>query len=134
MHTDRFDTLARTLSTAGSRRRALFATLGGASGLLGVSTLQEADAKNCKRIDNKKKRKKCLARARRTECIPACDGKQCGANGCGGTCGSCGTGAVCEANQCVTKLAVGDPCDEAQPGECISGKCGCTGGSCTCRK
>lgn len=44
-----FDTLTRSLSTAGSRRGALGALLSGAFGLLG-SRVGVVDAKDCKKI------------------------------------------------------------------------------------
>jgi hypothetical protein len=44
MEADRFDTLTRTLATAGSRRRALVATLGGALGMFGLVHSDEAQA------------------------------------------------------------------------------------------
>jgi hypothetical protein len=56
--------------------------------LLGVSAGQDAAAKNCKKIKDKKKRKKCLAQAASggsATCTPACGGKQCGDDGCAGS-------------------------------------------------
>jgi len=64
-----FDALTRSLTSAGSRRGALAGLVSGTLGL--VSTwADEATAKNCKKIKNKKKRKKCLAKAR---CVPSCE-------------------------------------------------------------
>src|SRR5215203_142415 len=59
----RFDAIARSFSSAGSRRRALTGLLLGSLGLLGAWA-DEATAKNCKKIKKKQKRKKCLAKAK----------------------------------------------------------------------
>jgi hypothetical protein len=118
---DRFDALTRTLTVASSRRRALVATLGGVLGLLGLATAQNAEAKNCKKIKNKNKRKKCLKQAR---CIPTCAGKQCGDDGCGGSCGSCTDPCTeCTDGVCVATL-LGAACStETPPSVCVSGRC-----------
>jgi hypothetical protein len=125
-----FDALTRSLTTAGSRRRALTGLLGGTLELFG-RWAEEAAAKNlkCKRIKNKKKRKKCLARARAIPtCTRNCAGKVCGDDGCGGSCGSCTPPDTCQNGicacvpNCAGKLCGDDGC---------GGSCGpCTGGSC----
>jgi hypothetical protein len=56
MDAGRFDSLTRTLTLPGSRRRALVAVLGGTLGLRGLTETNQAAAKNCKKIENKKKR------------------------------------------------------------------------------
>jgi hypothetical protein len=118
-----FDALARSLTTAGSRRRALTGLLLGSLGLLDARA--EA-AKSCKKIKNKQKRKKCRAKAR---CVPRCAGKPCGSDdGCGGVCG-CGAGLTCCSGTCVDRVT--DPahcgsCGRSCPsGGCIHGACAC---------
>jgi hypothetical protein len=63
MDDSRFDTLTRSLTTAGSRRRALTTVLGGALGLVAAASLDDAVAKKkpcppCK----KRKKGKCKAK------------------------------------------------------------------------
>ena len=96
-----FDALTRTLTTAGSRRRALTGLLFGSLGLLG-DWAEETAAKNCKKIKNKQKRKKCLAKARTPTptCTRSCAGKTCGDDGCGCSCGDCFLGS-CQGGICV---------------------------------
>jgi hypothetical protein len=50
----RFDRIARSLTPPGTRRGVLGGLLAGSFTLLGVATGQEAHAKNCKKIENKK--------------------------------------------------------------------------------
>ena len=75
----RFDTLTRSLTAAGSRRRALTAVLAGALGMLGLAHPDEATAGKCKRKPTeceqctksrkgKKKPGKIKARANGTPC------------------------------------------------------------------
>jgi hypothetical protein len=100
MDGSRFDSLVVSLHTTRSRRRALAGLLAGALGFLS-SEADEAVAKNCKKIKNKTKRKKCLAKAK--QCVPNCAGKVCGDDGCGGTCGvACSVGQRCQSGACVT--------------------------------
>jgi hypothetical protein len=61
MDADRFDSLTRALTEARTRRGTLAALLGGTLGLRGLA---DVDAKNCKKIGNKKKRKACLKKAK----------------------------------------------------------------------
>jgi hypothetical protein len=150
-----FDALTRSLTTAGSRRRALAALLLGSLGFLGAQA-EETAAKNCKKIKNKKKRKKCLAKAKMTpSCTRNCAGKSCGDDGCGGSCGDCfrGTcqGGVCRCpsgqelcnGACMTACAqdeLRDPdtcrCCSANispcgiGSHCCSGDCGGSSGLC----
>ena len=134
-----FDAIARSLTTAGSRRRAVVLALSGTLGLFGTA-VEEATAKNCKKIKNKKKRKKCLARTKMAPttptCIRDCAGKTCGDDGCGGSCGPC-TGGSCSGGACVcprglvvcgTRCAQGNgslvSCPPAgSTTECCSGNC-----------
>ena len=85
----RFDTLARSLTTPGTRRGALGGLLLSALSVLGLSDAQHATAKDCKKIKDKKKRKKCLNKAQQDDntppCVPTCAAANaCGSNGCGG--------------------------------------------------
>ena len=121
----RFDSLTRSLTDARSRRGVLSSLLVGTLGLVGWFDSQEAAAKNCKQIKDKKKRKKCLKKGQGAPsqaldaspsgdpappppppppgpCIPACAGKVCGADGCGGSCGiACTGGKICPNGVCV---------------------------------
>jgi hypothetical protein len=105
MDADRFDSLVRALSDARSRRAALRGLLATSLGLFTRSAVEDASAKNCKKITNKKKRKKCLAKAKSTPtptapCTRNCAGKTCGDDGCGGSCGDCFRGS-CQGGVCV---------------------------------
>src|SRR5215212_10740275 len=67
MDGSRFDTLARTVAAAGSRRFALRGLVAGVLTLVGGRQTQDAAAKSvkqCKKIDDKKKRQKCLKKAK----------------------------------------------------------------------
>ncbi len=133
-----FDTLARSLTTARSRRGALTGLLLGSLGLLGI-VAEEAAAKNCKKIKNKQKRKKCLAKA--TLCVPSCAFAFCGDDGCGGSCGTCAAPETCLNGRCVClpKCAgkacgpdgCGDVCGTCTDGRtCQSGQCACPAVEC----
>jgi hypothetical protein len=124
MDADRFDALTRTLSAAGSRRRALAS---GLAGLLGTLVIGRAEAKKKKPCPPCKKRKKgkckkkrpngttcpggacqdgaCVATATSPpapRCIGNCAGKVCGDDGCGGLCGfACTNGETCQNGACV---------------------------------
>jgi hypothetical protein len=141
MDGSRFDTLTRSLSLAGSRRRALGGVLLGALSLLGSQTVQEA-AKKKKPCPPCKKRKqgKCKKKLPDgTVCREGtCQGGRCVAalppapSCCGGpSCPRCANGQSC---------ANGNDCISAR---CVTGRCqGCAGndqcgsdanGACTCR-
>ena len=67
MDADRFDTLTRSLTTAGSRRGALAAVLSGAVSLLSWQGIETVDAHNPKAACKKKSgdaKKKCLKKAK----------------------------------------------------------------------
>jgi hypothetical protein len=112
MDGERFDTLIRTLTAAGSRRRALALAVSGALGLLArEDTDAHNPSKSCKKKSGKA-RKKCLKQAKRHNaahatqgppagCTPNCNGKTCGANGCSGSCGTCTGGSACVNGTCV---------------------------------
>src|SRR5215212_9001818 len=116
MDSARFDTLARALTTPGSRRRALTQILGGALGLRSALALEEAAAKGscppCKRRNK-------AGRCRKNQ--P--DGTICGI-------GYYCCAGVCHSGSCSCR-AVGVTCSGGT--ECCSGKCGCLGSTCTCR-
>src|SRR4051812_33305373 len=127
MDAERFDRLTRTLTQTGSRRRALATALAGSLGLLGLSTVPDAQAKNCKKIKHKQKRKKCLAQAKSdigTPCIPSCERKICGDDGCAGSCGTCGAGTHCLTGSCVPF------CQGQTDGTACGGGQQCSGGVC----
>ena len=138
MDADRFDTLARTLTAAGSRRQALVATLGGGLSLvLGAASVDEAGAK--KRCPPCKKRK--LGKCKKK--LPdgtACSGGTCQAGACclpespettcAGRCGTwpntcrqtvscppCAGGMYCLANGSCAKICLAQE-------DCPAG-CGC---------
>jgi hypothetical protein len=157
-----FDTLTRSLSTAGSRRRALGGLLTGVFGVLGWQGQDDAAAHDLKATCKKKSgkaKKKCLKKARKHKaehasetpptdltCTPDCAGKLCGSNGCGGSCGSCSACKQCSSGgRCVTSPDF-TACGGGK--QCSGGVCAtppgcenaagcihgnmCCSGSCTC--
>src|SRR5215218_3645171 len=112
MDADRFDSLTRALTAAGSRRRARALAVSGA--LAPLFGLGETDArdklKKCKKIDNKHRRKKCIKKAKRDNDNLCQDGVKNGGESdvdCGGgTCPRCAVGQIC-----------------ASRNDCISGRC-----------
>ena len=145
MDADRFDALTRSLTAAGSRRRALATALSGALGLLGLAGPDEAAAAKsgkckppcgecatCKRGDCKKKqgRKK---RCKRGKCQPLREGTPCT----NGTCqsGSC-IAAVLPCPQGLTVCS--GSCVDTRTAQANCGGCGivcgprqtCCGGDC----
>jgi hypothetical protein len=92
MDATRFDALARSLAGIRSRRSALQGFLLGTGGLLSLTAAQDAAAKNCKKIKNKKRRKKCLANQAPPRCVSQL---QCG-EGC------------CEADSCFAESVNAD--------------------------
>src|SRR5687767_10268917 len=106
MDDSRFDTLTRSLGTAGSRRRALGGLLAGTLGILGWHGGDESAAHDLKKKCKKKSgeaKKKCIKKAKKhaaehaaLTCTPNCVGKQCGDNGCGVACGTCTGGRTCQ--------------------------------------
>jgi hypothetical protein len=118
-----FDALTRTLTTGGSRRRALTGLVGGTLGLFAAS-VEETAAKNCNKFKNKAKRKQCLKKAKVRSCTPNCDRKICGSDGCGGSCGTCAGNEACQNGRCVCVPACGGK-------ECGDDGCGDSCGSCS---
>jgi len=67
MDESRFDTLAKTLATDGSRRQVFGGLLVASLVILGGAQTEEAASKSlkqCKKIDNKKKRQQCIKKAK----------------------------------------------------------------------
>jgi hypothetical protein len=123
MDAERFDTLTRTFTGAGTRRRALGGLLLGSLGLLGWQTAEDTDAHDLKAKCKKKSgdaKKKCLKKAKKHAAQHASETPPQGpppcANGikdgnetdidCGGSCRKCGTGKTCQG-----------------PADCASGYC-----------
>jgi hypothetical protein len=125
MDAERFDTLARSLTIAGSRRR----VLGWLSGVtLGALTplLELADVGAGKKKKRKKKKKK------RTRsplpnpgpiCTPRCLDRRCGGNGCGGSCGVCAECQTCEPTLGLCPMTPGSDEAPCSGGTCCGGAC-----------
>ena len=147
MDTDRFDTLTRSLSAVGSRRRAIGGLLAGALAFLGGHEPEQIDAaevdaehnklKKCKKIDDKKRRRRCKKDAKKHNASH----KVCPFVGVQGVCTSqeecctSATGTVCSSNYCrPDELPV---CCQPTGGACtnICDCCGlfsdCVGGFCS---
>jgi len=84
MDATRFDTLARSLAETRSRRGALHGLLLGTGSLLSLAATQDAAAKNCRKIKNPKRRRKCLAAQKPPPCAAAsrCGDGCCAADSC----------------------------------------------------
>jgi hypothetical protein len=146
-----FDALARALGDARSRRAVLSGLLAGTLGMLGWATTQDTAAKNCKKIKNKAKRKKCLAQAKDATPPPSCaDGQRL----CGGACipsnqccadGDCRGGNVCRNGACRCPDLLKDCGDGICRQCCVAADCVdpegepvaevpvcAAGGTCTC--
>lgn len=108
----RFDTLARSLTSGGSRRRALAITLGGVIGALGLATT-EAKKKKKKACPPCKKRKQGKGK-----------GKKADGTGC--------EGGTCQDGRCIplAQAALPPPSPPADPAPlCVEATCcSCTGG------
>jgi hypothetical protein len=130
MDAGRFDALTRSLTAAGSRRRALALALSGAMGVRSLLGREEAQAHNaleaCKKKSGKQK-KKCLKKARAHNathtappCIGSCAGKLCGDDGCGHECGvPCTHGHTCQDGRCLCPSGT-----QLCQGECVDSSCG----------
>ena len=150
----RFDTLTRSFTTTGSRRRALALALSGAAGIIGLTHAHDAAAggkcrpkckecKQCKKGKNGKKGK-CKPKPNGTactagtcqggSCIPIClDGIKNGSEtdvDCGGTCPRCANGQSCVTrNDCAGAICTGGTCQACFPASSCA-----SGASCICRK
>ena len=154
MDANHFDALARTLTTAGPRRRALTSLVSGALGLaLGASSTEDIAAKKkpcppCK----KRKRGKCKKAPNGTGCsggtcqngscvadgcVSTCGPKSCGPDGCGGSCGICGDNQPCLNGTCCTRTcarsnACGPNGCDGSCGNCPAGSICSAMGVCAC--
>jgi hypothetical protein len=132
MDVHRFDTLVRTFSTQGSRRR-LFGLLGSTAlgGVLATSIADDADAKK------KKCKKKCgeCQRCKKGKCKPKANGILCSTGFCqDGTCigeGNCPPAQVCELSEicCPEPVVTSGNTEVCDP---TGNLCGCTGGTTFC--
>jgi hypothetical protein len=117
-------------SLSGSGLAALLAALG-LTAMTGDEPSQVAAAGNCKKIKDKRKRKRCLRKAR--ELAPTCnDGIANGSESdvdCGGSCSRCANGkrcigrddcigALCLNNVCTSCSAIGNECFSDSHGPC----------------
>jgi hypothetical protein len=126
MDDSRFDSLARSLGTAGSRRRALGGLLAGTLGILGWHDGDESAAHDLKAKCKKKSgeaKKKCFKKAKKHKAAhageappgPTCsdgikNGNESGVD-CGGSCPKCGTGQGCqESGDCASGFCQGNVC------------------------
>ena len=142
MDSARFDALARSLTAAGSRRRALTAVLTGGLSLLGLAQPDDAAAaksgkckpkcgecERCKKGDCEKKNRK--KRCQKGKCKPKANGTLCsneracqnGACVCPGGLTDCGGACVNTSTDPRNCGSCGKRCQ-------INGRC--TGGTCTC--
>jgi hypothetical protein len=156
----RFDSLARSLTAAGSRRQALAAALIGTLGLLDRAHPDDAVAKKkpcppCKKRKNGKCKKtlpdgtacsggtcqagRCIAASAQSQPAgPTCsDGIRNGSEtdvDCGGTCPRCADFKTCASrDDCRGALCQGDVCRVCDPA--LTTECGKDAvGSCTCQK
>jgi hypothetical protein len=132
-----FDTLTRWVTRRASRRTALGAAVIGA--LSTVFSAPDSDAKKCKQPCGPCK--KC--NTKKGKCKPKPDGTTCGegkaclkgACTCMSTHFKCGTkccldGATClpvfGSTICFGTKQPGEACDPNKPGQCASGRCGCS--------
>jgi hypothetical protein len=122
MDPTRFDSLSRVLAAVGSRRALALALSGALVPLIGPGEIEARKTlKQCRKIDDKQKRKKCIKNAKKATCT---DGKKNGSESdvdCGGgKCPRCQGGQTCNSrNDCHTALCVGNTCTS-----CIAGGCG----------
>jgi len=137
MDDSRFDNLVRTLSAASSPRRSTFGFLAAGLALLGRHDAEDAAAKDCKKIKDKQKRKKCLKKARdqAPTASPSptpviCGGVTCPAGQlccpdqrCGPRC--CANGRACNVTCCGPNG--NDFCCDASRPICICGGCWAAG-------
>jgi hypothetical protein len=157
MDDSRFDTLARTLGTAGSRRRALGGLLAGTLGILGWNGGDESAAHDLKakcRKESGEAKKKCLKKVKKHKAEHAAETSgSSGSSGpsgpvttcsdnvkngtesdvdCGGNCPRCPHGGTCDnADDCETAFCAGTVC-----AQCAQDFTDCDpllNGRCSCR-
>ncbi len=130
MDAARFDTLARSLTCGGSRRRVLGLLPGLTLGAL-APLLHLADAEAGKKKKKKKKGRSRPLAAPTVTCSPQCLGRRCGGNGCGGSCGACGQCQTCEPALGLCPMRPDSDDDPCTGGICCGGAC-CPP-ACTCQ-
>jgi hypothetical protein len=112
-----FDTLVQSLSTAGSRRRALAGLLVGSLGFLSWATAEDGIAHDaipaCKKKSGRQK-KRCLKKARKHNASHPNDVPPCAAT-CQGCCDASGVCREC----CVTADCPVPACQSCQNGACV---------------
>src|SRR5215213_9797330 len=150
MDAGRFDALTRSVTTAGTRRRALSVALGGALSAVGVLPRNDAVAggkckppcPECKRCKKGKKGKK-------GKCQPTANGTPCSLGTCqGGVCTaptlpppvcravqeSCASDACCAGLRCDNNFCKPAPvCCGAVGASCRGDDCDCCGAAATCQ-
>jgi hypothetical protein len=146
MDAGRFDTLARSLTAARSRRGALAAALAGLLGMRGLDLAEARKKKGCPPCKRRKQGKCKKKKPDGTACPGGtCHGGRCTTcsdgikNGsetgvdCGGNCPRCATGQGCTSrNDCASALCSGGTC---QTCEVASDDCGSdANGNCNCRQ
>lgn len=150
MDPTRFDTLTRSLTARGSRRRALAGALAGGLGAFGIATTEaKKKKKDCPPCKKRKKGKckgtlpdgtgctggtcqggSCVAAGEPAPCIPQDPVALC-ADGCGTRTDNCGRPVVCATcptgQKCLLNGSCATPClDNSDcPGEGPPGGCGC---------
>jgi hypothetical protein len=135
MDPTRFDSLSRVLAAVGSRRALALALSGALVPLIGPGEIEARKTlKQCRKIDDKQKRKKCIKKAKRgNQCQ---DGKQNGSESdidCGGgKCPRCAVGKICNSRaDCISALCTGGACQSCVlPADC---GIGADGQPCFCR-
>jgi hypothetical protein len=151
MEAGRFDALTRSLTAAGTRRRALIVALGGALSTIGVLPLDNAVAggnckPKCKECTKCKKGKK----GKKGKCKPAANGTPCSQGKCqGGLCAappptrsvpvcrgvqeSCAVNACCAGLLCDENFCDPSPvCCADLGGSCGGDECDCCGAATLC--
>jgi hypothetical protein len=155
MDPSRFDTLARSLTTASSRRIALLALVTGlvapfAPDLdagatrrkrrnMGGNPRRSAQHESTNRLGMEKKKGKKKKKKKKTTltptspapptCTPNCSGgRNCGANGCGGVCGACSGTETCGGGGMPGVCGSSSACTPA----CTGGRDCQSNGTCTC--
>ena len=118
MDADRFDSLTRALTAAGSRRNALAPALGGALGLLGLVHLDGTVAGGTFKPG--------CQTCKKGKCRKTSHGKTCKTGKC--TAKPFGTprsGGTCQSGTCIAAASPAPPCvPESQAAACVGAACG----------
>ena len=99
MDDHRFDALARSFSSPGTRRGVIGGLLIGSLSLLGLAEAGEKAKR--KKKHKKKTRQQTPSAPPPVTCTPNCNDRTCGADGCGGSCGTCSGGKLCQGGLCA---------------------------------